>query len=76
MISIFLILSIQNEEHGDSDGGDGDGGDGDGGDGDGELVIAVAVPRWDGIWLRILGRGVISTQVLWDILVQPGTEHL
>ena len=41
-----------------------------------ELVIAVAVPRWDGIWLRILGRDVISIQVLWDILVPPGTEHL
>ena len=41
-----------------------------------ELVIAVAVPRWDGIWLRTLDRDVISIQVLWDILVQPGTEHL
>ena len=30
MISIFLILSIQNDEHGDGDGGDGDGDDGDG----------------------------------------------
>ena len=41
-----------------------------------ELVIAVAVLRWDDIWLRILGRGVISIQVLLDILVPPGTEHL
>ena len=34
MISIFLILSIQNDEHGDGDGGDGDGGDDDGDDGE------------------------------------------